>query len=152
MHEFSIATRILDDVLAFVDEHEGAEILQIRLEIGELMCVEAEQLRFCFDSIKQLTPLQNASLAIEFVPAVVQCRHCDYRGRPKYWEGALAQAVIATLQCPQCGKSAEAIEGHDCAIRSVQMSAPEERPENIGDTTYTNHEYNPLHHTLPAEL
>jgi hydrogenase nickel incorporation protein HypA/HybF len=124
MHEFSIATQILETVQEFSESHGNAEILRVRLEIGELMCVEAEQLRFCFDSIKQGTALNDAVLEIECLRALVKCRECGYQGSPKYWDGVLSDTSIATLQCPQCGKAAEAIQGRDCAIKSVQMADP----------------------------
>jgi hydrogenase nickel incorporation protein HypA/HybF len=121
MHEFSIATQILEDLMAFAAAHDGKEILTVRLEIGELMCVEHEQLRFCYDSIKMDTPLQNSTLEIITAPAVVECPICQYEGTPKYWDAGLSAGSIATLQCPACGKAAKAIRGHDCAIRSVQL-------------------------------
>jgi hydrogenase nickel incorporation protein HypA/HybF len=124
MHEFSIATQILETVQEFSESHGNAEILRVRLEIGELMCVEAEQLRFCFDSIKQGTALNDAVLEIECLRALVKCRECGYQGSPKYWDGVLSDTSIATLQCPQCGKAAEAIQGRDCAIKSVHMADP----------------------------
>ena len=126
MHEFSIATQILDSVLEFAESRPSQEVLKVRLEIGELMCVEAGQLRFCYDSIKLNTSLENSSLEIESAPAVVQCEHCQYEGKPKYWEGVLASASIPTLQCPQCGQAAEAIRGHECAIKSVQLKCQDE--------------------------
>ena len=126
MHEFSIATQILESVLEFAEARPSEEVLKVRLEIGELMCVEAEQLRFCYDSIKTGTALENSCLEIAFAPAVVKCPHCQYEGPPKYWEGVLAEASIATLQCPQCGKAAAAIAGHDCAIKSIQLRRQEE--------------------------
>jgi hydrogenase nickel incorporation protein HypA/HybF len=121
MHEFSIATQILESVLEFAQKHESAEVLKVRLEIGELMCVEAEQLRFCYDSIKVETVLRNSELEIEFAAAVVKCSHCKYQGPPKYWSGVISEASIPTLQCPKCGKAAQAILGHDCAIKSIQL-------------------------------
>jgi hydrogenase nickel incorporation protein HypA/HybF len=121
MHEFSIATQILESVLEFSEARHGRDVLRVRLEIGELMCVEAEQLRFCYDSIKLGTALENSTLDIEFAPAVVNCPHCDYEGPPKYWDGVIAGASIPTLQCPDCGKAAAAIQGHDCAIKTVQL-------------------------------
>src|SRR5665213_1797595 len=126
MHEFSIATQILESVLEFAEARPSEEVLKVRLEIGELMCVEAGQLRFCYDSIKTNTPLKNSLLEIESVAAVVQCPHCQYEGPPKYWDGALAGASIATLQCPTCGKAAAAIQGHECAIKSIQLRRPDE--------------------------
>jgi hydrogenase nickel incorporation protein HypA/HybF len=121
MHEFSIATQILDSVLEFALARPSQQVLKVRLEIGEMMCVEAEQLRFCYDSIKKETALENSDLEIAFLPAVVQCPHCQYEGSPKYWDGALAGVSIPTLQCPQCGKAAETIQGHDCAIKTIQL-------------------------------
>ena len=44
-----------------------------------------------------------------------------YRGRPKYWEDALSDTPVATLQCPNCGKAVSAIEGQACAIKSVKF-------------------------------
>jgi hydrogenase nickel incorporation protein HypA/HybF len=141
MHEFSIATQILDSVLEFAAARPSQEILKVRLEIGELMCVEAEQLRFCYDSIKQETALKNSVLEIASLSAVVQCPHCHYEGPPKYWDGALAGVSIPTLQCPQCGKAADAIQGHDCAIKTIQLL----------DLSKTDHERDPFRNTLRAE-
>jgi hydrogenase nickel incorporation protein HypA/HybF len=121
MHEFSIAVQILESVLEYAQTCPEREILKVRLEIGELMGVEADQLRFCYDSIKLDTPLQKSSLEIEFARARVRCAHCQYEGIPKYWDGVLASGSIPTLQCPQCGKAAEAVQGHDCAIKSIQL-------------------------------
>ncbi len=117
MHEFSIATQILESVLEFVQAREPAEVLKVRLEIGELTCVEDEQLRFCYDSIKTETALRNSTLEISSVPAVVKCAWCKYEGAAKRWDGG-----IATLECPNCGKAAQAIQGHDCAIKSIQLA------------------------------
>jgi hydrogenase nickel incorporation protein HypA/HybF len=121
MHELSIATQILESLLEFAESRPGCEVLRVRLEVGELMSIEGEQLSFCYDSIKQGTPLEKSALQIEFAPAAVECPHCQYQGRAKYWEGALASAAIATLQCPQCGKTARAVRGQDCAIKSIQL-------------------------------
>jgi hydrogenase nickel incorporation protein HypA/HybF len=121
MHEFSMATQILESVLDFSEGRHPAQVVKVRLEIGELMCVEPEQLRFCYDSIKGSTLVAESTLEITMVPAMVKCRHCQYQGRPKYWDSALPGSVIATLQCPNCGKATEATQGHDCAIKSVQL-------------------------------
>jgi hydrogenase nickel incorporation protein HypA/HybF len=132
MHEFSIATQILESVLEFAEAHRPAEVVKVRVEIGELMCVEQEQLRFCYDSIKGNTAVMNSLLEISSVPAAVNCPNCRYEGPPKYWEEAQG-APVPTLQCPQCGKTAEAIQGHDCAIKSVQLLAGKNEDAMAGD-------------------
>src|SRR5271165_3088379 len=78
MHELSIASSVVDRVLEFLDSHEVKKVITVRLAIGELSNVEAEQLRFCYTAITQETALENSTLEIENVPAVVECPSCSY--------------------------------------------------------------------------
>ena len=133
MHELSIASAVVDSVLEFVAERSVKRVLAVRLAVGELSHVEAEQLRFCYMAITQETPLQDSALEIEKVEAVVRCEHCHYSGRPKYWEDAISAAPIPTLQCPSCGGAVEPVEGNDCAIKSVRF-ATDEPVENFSSS------------------
>lgn len=121
MHEFSLATQIMESVLKFAQAHGAVEVAKVRLSVGDLACVEAEQLRFCFHSITRETPLERAVLEIEPVAGTVHCLHCNYQGPPKYWEGVVAGTSIPTLQCPRCTHGAEALSGQECEIKSVQF-------------------------------
>jgi Zn finger protein HypA/HybF involved in hydrogenase expression len=47
MHELSIASSIVESVLEFAAKNEIKKVLEVTLVIGELMAVDAEQLRFC---------------------------------------------------------------------------------------------------------
>jgi hydrogenase nickel incorporation protein HypA/HybF len=123
MHELSIATSIVENVLEFVEKHSIKEVLQVRLLIGELMGVEQEQLQFCYSAITRSTPIANSQLEFERVDASVRCPHCAYRGRPKYWDDALALIPIATLQCPECGSAADLDRGNECAIKTIRYVA-----------------------------
>jgi hydrogenase nickel incorporation protein HypA/HybF len=127
MHELSIASSIVESVLEFVSVHPVKRVLAVRLAIGEFSHVEAEQLRFCYLAITEQTPIQDSVLEIERVEAIVQCGKCSYRGRPKYWDDALSVGPIPTLQCPNCGATVEAVEGNDCAIKSIRF-ATEDNP------------------------
>lgn len=123
MHELSIASAVVDSVLEFLDAHEVKKVLTVRLAVGELSHVEAEQLRFCYTAITQETAIENSTLEIESVAALVECPRCSYRGRPKYWEDALSAAPIPTLECPDCRAAVEPVEGNDCAIKTIQFVA-----------------------------
>ena len=123
MHELSIASSIVEGVLAFVELHRVPKVLAIRLAVGELTCVEMEQLRFCYTAVTRETALEEATLEIDQVEAQVKCSHCSYQGSPKYWEDALSGAPIPTLQCPKCGKAAEPIQGHECLIKAIRYVA-----------------------------
>ena len=123
MHELSIASSIVEGVLSFAELHRVTKVLTVRLAVGELTCVELEQLRFCYTAVVRETAIEESALEIDRVEARVACPHCAYQGAPKYWEDALFEARVPTLQCPDCGRAAEATQGHECAIRTIQYVA-----------------------------
>jgi hydrogenase nickel incorporation protein HypA/HybF len=123
MHELSIAASIVESVLEFVESRRISSVRRVRLAVGELTCVQAEQLKFCYESVAKQTAICDSTLEIEEVPARVECGHCGYNGPPKYWMESLNDVPVATLQCPQCGKSAGAAQGHECAIKTIQYVA-----------------------------
>jgi hydrogenase nickel incorporation protein HypA/HybF len=120
MHELSIVSTLVESVLEFVEAHQIRKVLNVRLAVGELTCVEEEQMRFCYSALTEKTTIEGSVLEIEKVRAEVNCPHCMYQGTPKYWEDALCQAPVPTLQCPKCGKAAEAARGHECAIKTIK--------------------------------
>jgi hydrogenase nickel incorporation protein HypA/HybF len=125
MHEFSIASGLVEKLLEFAEKNPDKKIVEIRVAIGEFTQIEEEQLRFCYDSIVTEMPIAGSILTIERVPGKVACPHCSYSGPPKYWAGALHGTPIATLECPQCGKAAAVTEGAECAIRAVRYQPNE---------------------------
>ncbi len=122
MHELSIASGMVEKLLQFQSENPEKNIVEVRLAVGELSHIEEEQFRFCYEAITTETPLQGSTLEIEKIEAVVSCPHCGFQGRPKYWDGALSGIAVPTLECPSCGKAAEAIEGKECAIKSIRFT------------------------------
>jgi hydrogenase nickel incorporation protein HypA/HybF len=130
MHELSIASSLAAKVLAFAEGTDGARVLEVTLEVGEMTCIQTEQLTFCYGAITTDTPIEGSALIIERVPLVVSCPECGYTGRPKYWEDAQWDAPIATLACPRCGRTADAIRGHECSIKSLRYDRSTQLPEN----------------------
>ena len=124
MHEFSVATSIVESVLKFAQTHRASEVLRVWIAVGEMTCIEPEQLRFSYEALIAGTPLAGSTLEIEKRAAVVECSHCQYHGPPKYWDEPLLSVALPTLQCPECGRATELVEGRDCAIKSVQFVAP----------------------------
>jgi hydrogenase nickel incorporation protein HypA/HybF len=122
MHEFSIACSIVDNVLDFCRTQSVGQVVAVRITIGELTCVEPDQLSFCYQSITKNTAIENSELEIERVAAEVACSNCGYRGKPKYWDEALSFAAVPTLQCPKCSHQVEAREGEECAIKSIRIA------------------------------
>lgn len=84
MHEFSIASGVVETVLTYAEAHGVKKIVEVRMLVGELTCVEVEQLKFCFGAITKDSALEDAALEIDIADAVVRCPHCGYEGPPKY--------------------------------------------------------------------
>ena len=124
MHEFSIASGLVEKLLEFTEKNPEKKIIEVRLAVGELSNIESEQLIFCYESIITETPLESSTLVIEAVDAIVECPNCSYRGRPKYWDGALSGNPVATLECPTCGKTTRPVDGQECAIKSLRLLEP----------------------------
>ena len=105
----------------------GAAIVVInKSDLAEVMGVsgrEWEQLRFCYGAITRETVIEESVLELEPSSAVVSCHSCSYLGPPKYWEDDVARASTPTLQCPHCGKTTQAIQGHECSIRKIRYVA-----------------------------
>ena len=120
MHELSIAATLVENVLDFAETPPPKRILKVMLQVGEMSCVEPDQLLFCYESVTKETLIEGSALEIERVPAEVKCPHCGYEGSAKYWDDAQSAARVATLECPRCGKAAETTAGHDCTIRTIR--------------------------------
>ena len=73
VHELALMESLVETVLAHVD---GAEVVRVRLEIGELAGVDVEALRFCFGVCTERTPLAGSALEIRRTPGRARCRTC----------------------------------------------------------------------------
>jgi hydrogenase nickel incorporation protein HypA/HybF len=119
MHEFSTAEAIVRTTQEIVQSNGGGRVEKIHLRIGELQQVVPDALLFAFDVLKQDTPLAEASLEWEAVPALVRCHSCgeEYHPSDVFWE------------CASCGAlGAEVIAGREMEIVSITLLE-----ENDGD-------------------
>ena len=135
MHEFSIASGLVEKLLDFAEQNPEKKIVEVRVAIGEFTQIEEEQLRFCYEAIITELPIAGSRLTIEPILGKVRCPHCAYSGPPKYWEGVLSGQPVPTLQCPTCGKATAATEGEECAIRSVRFQKSAVIPSAARDLT-----------------
>ena len=112
MHEFSLASSILDRALGIAQEHGGKPVRRVVLEIGELQEVATEALQFAFDAAKQDTAAEHACLEWTEIPAQIECSICAHFYAP---EGPI-------WVCPQCGgHGGTAIRGEELLIASLEL-------------------------------
>lgn len=121
MHEFSLAAGIAETVSEFARQNPDKSVVKVRLRIGQLTCIETDQLTFCYESIVAGTDLENSSLVMETVPVAIKCQHCNYEGQPDCCGDAL-MASLPTMSCPRCGHPAPTTAGHECSITKIGFS------------------------------
>jgi hydrogenase nickel incorporation protein HypA/HybF len=76
MHEMSIAQNIVDIVIDTMRKHNGAEVQEVGVDIGELVAVVPESLEFCYNVLIEETPLAGSELKISVLPLMGICKNC----------------------------------------------------------------------------
>jgi len=118
MHEMSIASALVEQVLRIAAEENLSSIAEIELDVGALQLVVPEALDFAFKAASESTLAQGARLRQKEVPLMVHCRGC----------GTSYETEIHVYLCPQCGLAdVEITAGRDIILRS--LSGPENEPE-----------------------
>ena len=69
MHEAGLAQSVIECCTAELQARGGGRVTVVGLRIGALASVDVEAFRFCFDALKQDTPLCSAVLAIDHIGA-----------------------------------------------------------------------------------
>ncbi|ENN96341.1 hydrogenase nickel insertion protein HypA [Methanocaldococcus villosus KIN24-T80] len=118
MHELSLANSILDAILSAIESEEKKgrkvkKVKEIYLEIGELVFVNVEQLKFAFEVISEGTACEGAKVNIEILKSKCRCVNCGYEGEPKIVDDFI-------ISCPKCGGfRLEIIGGKELNIKNV---------------------------------
>lgn len=118
MHEFAIASEIVQNVLETAERNRGGRVLSLDLEIGKLAVLNVEQVTFWVEELLKGTVAEGARIRVKRVNGVVACNDCGRRSRVK----DDPSDILAPLSCPQCGSFRVRIErGKECYIRRVQL-------------------------------
>ncbi len=76
MHEMGIANSVLTAVRTEAARYPGCVPQTVGLRIGELVAIDADALRFCFDALIKDTDLESLILEIEISPRRHRCKSC----------------------------------------------------------------------------
>jgi len=112
MHELSLAEDMRDLILERASQERFGAVEKVWLEIGELSCVEADAMAFCFDSVMAGTLVEGAQLEIISVPGEGECPRCGHR----------CQVQALYDACPECGSFGLGIvQGRDVRVKSLSV-------------------------------
>lgn len=117
MHEIAAMQRMIQTILTCMQEAGASQVTHVQLALGTCGHLTAEAAHQSFEMLITGTPIEGASLAIQWLPASYQCLTCRYL----FESGEPCEQVL----CPQCGEVALEL-GHQeiCAVRSIDVSFP----------------------------
>ncbi len=116
MHELSICQSMLDIVERTMNQHPGAKLKTIRLDIGKGSTIEPILLTDAFAIITEGGPFAGVELEINSIPIGGSCRAC----------GKSFTYQELALGCPECGSTDIVIEsGMELDIRELEIDEPE---------------------------
>ncbi len=102
MHELELVKGLISEA-----EKKGA-VKSVRLEVGDLAEVEAEELR-------ELLAVKNWDVQIDRKKAEVSCG-CGFAGEPEI--SARVHDIIL-FNCPNCGKIPKVVDGDKIVLKEV---------------------------------
>lgn len=114
MHEMGIAQQLVNIALdAIPDDIESPRIEKLNLKIGRLASVVEHSLTFCLEIITKDTPLEHATVHIDFIPVTVSCKSCENR-----WE-----VEGPVFKCPFCQDGeVQMLTGREIEITSLELA------------------------------
>jgi hydrogenase nickel incorporation protein HypA/HybF len=117
MHELTIASELLEQVLAAARRARVARVTAVEVRCGEARQVVPEALQAAFAALAEPTVAAGAELAVLETPLEARCRNCHGHFR----------ARIDNYLCPRCGLAdAELVAGDDIILQTVTGEAWED--------------------------
>ncbi len=121
MHEFSIASEIVQSVLDTTEKNKVKKVISIHLEIGELTLLNMEQVTFWMKELFKGTLAEGAKVKVRRIGAKIFCEECGYRGGGR-WNQEDCLSHFALQNCPKCNSFQIKVEkGRECLLKRVQV-------------------------------
>ncbi|MFB6153894.1 MAG: hydrogenase maturation nickel metallochaperone HypA [Halodesulfurarchaeum sp.] len=118
MHEYSIATSLVDRATDTATEHGADTVEAITVAVGKATHLNPTQLRFCIETVATDTILADATITIETVPPRGEC-DCGWTGEPDRLEDAAT--YVPDPVCPACGDRVDLTAGRGCRLASIDI-------------------------------
>lgn len=114
MHELGIVFHVIDTVNEIIEENKVAKVNSVTVEIGEVSLVIPSYFEDCWKWAvgKQTTPIHDARIVMETIPAVTYCEGCE-----KTYETVKYGKI-----CPYCGSEhTYLLQGNEFNIKELEV-------------------------------
>ncbi len=124
MHEFSLATNILETAIDVANSNKAKKIVEIWIEVGEFTFVNIEQLMFALEIASENTLAKGSQLRIDRIPGRILCKNCRYEGDIKETnDTSLDFLSFLTFECPKCGSNeTEITSGRELLVKNIKIA------------------------------
>jgi hydrogenase nickel incorporation protein HypA/HybF len=117
MHEYILADKVLQSVIAFMDEHDLSKISLVDVDLGELLAMESGSLTMAYQILCKGTKAEGSKLRIHLVKGAVICNKCGYKG--KLNNIPQVHSIDPVFACPSCGAPVSIKAGNDIRLNSI---------------------------------
>ncbi len=100
---------VLDAVMKVAKEKGAKRVKSVQIVVGNLLMLNPEQLKFCYDVITKGTIAEGSELEIEVVKANIKCTNC----------GKVFDEYIGI--CDECGGILSVEGGKEMFLKRVEM-------------------------------
>jgi hydrogenase nickel incorporation protein HypA/HybF len=121
MHEFSISSEIVKNVLDAAEKNNGEKVLSVQLEIGELTLLNIEQVIFWIHELFKGSAAEGAEVKVKTIKARIHCKVCGYKGGIRFnQEDSFRHLCLQN--CPRCNSFQIKVDkGRECVLRRIQV-------------------------------
>ena len=126
MHEFSMATQIVENVLEEAKRHDAKKVAEVHLVIGKMTFLGVDQVRFSYGILVNDTIMEDSKLIIKEQDGVIECPSCGFKGAVPIEDDPAYHVPVPSLRCPKCGEAAKIVEGKECTIASIRLLKQQE--------------------------
>ena len=116
MHELSIATELISQVLKHMKLNRASRIHEVEVEVGIMRLVVPEAMRTAWAVVTAGTPAEESKLKLTDIPISAECLDC----------GEIFDPEMDNFICPKCGEANVVINsGNDIILKSLTADIPE---------------------------
>jgi len=120
MHEAAAMQGIVRIILHHMQQAGASRVINVQLVLSASGHLTAEAANQHFEALFNGTPIEGASLTIQWLPAEYQCFFCMHR----FESGESSNHIT----CPECGEAALEVSHRDiCYVSAIDVSFEEEK-------------------------